>query len=172
MSMPARRTACRGSRCDTLTPAARIPSGKSAKCTTPRTHLIPLVLQAARSGTPVQIYGSDYDTADGTCIRDYVHVADLADAHVYALAYLLSGGVSCALNLANARGYSVKEVITTAERVCARKIPVIYANRRAGDPPQLIGSAERARALLAWEPAKSELDVQVLDTWNWMLTRN
>ena len=138
----------------------------------PETHLIPLVLRAARSGTAARVYGIDYGTPDGTCIRDYIHVADLADAHVRALAYLLSGGASCALNLANARGYSVKEVIATAERVCGRAVPVVYADRRAGDPPQLIGSAERARALLGWEPTRSPLEVQIRDTWNWMLMRN
>ena len=138
----------------------------------PETHLIPLVLRAARSGTPIKIFGTDYDTVDGTCIRDYVHVTDLANAHVRALDYLLSGGNSCALNLANARGHSVKEVISTAERVCGRAVPTNYTDRRAGDPPQLIGSAERARSLLGWQPARSDLEVQILDAWNWMLARS
>lgn len=138
----------------------------------PETHLIPLVLAAARSGTPIEIYGTDYDTPDGTCIRDYVHVTDLADAHVRALDYLLSGGESTALNLANANGYSVKEVIAVAERVCGRPIPVKFAKRRPGDPPVLVGSAARAHALLGWTSARSELDNQISDAWKWMLSRN
>jgi UDP-glucose-4-epimerase GalE len=138
----------------------------------PETHLIPLVLEAARGGTPIRVYGTDYDTPDGTCIRDYVHVTDIADAHVRALDYLLSGGKSCALNLANANGHSVKEVIAAAERVCGRAIPVDFADRRPGDPPQLVGSAERARALLGWTPARSKLDIQLGDAWKWLLSRN
>lgn len=148
------------------------PEGEIGEMHDHETHLIPLVLRAARSGIPIQIYGTDYETPDGTCIRDYVHVTDLADAHVRALDYVLSGGKSCALNLANARGYSVKEVIATAERVCGRTIPVTMVDRRPGDPSQLVGSADRARGLLGWAPARSELDVQVRDAWNWMLARN
>jgi UDP-arabinose 4-epimerase len=134
----------------------------------PETHLIPLVLAAARDGTPVHIFGNDYDTADGTCVRDYIHVVDIADAHVRALDYLTRGGASCALNLANARGYSVKEVIATAERVCGRPIRVDVARRRTGDPPVLIGAVERARTLLGWKPGRSELEIQIADAWNWM----
>src|SRR6185503_4293376 len=109
----------------------------------------------ALSKTPVQIYGTDYDTPDGTCVRDYVHVTDIADAHVRALEYLQNGGESCALNLANARGYSVKEVIAVAERVCGRPIPSEAIQRRPGDPPVLIGAADRARDILGWKPARS-----------------
>jgi UDP-glucose-4-epimerase GalE len=138
----------------------------------PETHLIPLVLTAARSGKPIHIYGTDYDTPDGTGIRDYVHVTDIADAHLRALKYLLSGGSSCALNLANASGHSVKEVIATAESVCGRAIPVEFAKRRPGDPPKLVGSSERAHALLGWTPARSGLDIQIRDAWNWMMARN
>jgi UDP-glucose 4-epimerase len=130
--------------------------------------LIPLVLAAARDGTAVTVFGDDYETPDGTCIRDYVHVADLADAHVAALKYLLAGGPTSALNLANECGYSVMEVIKTAERVCGKAIKVSVAPRRAGDPPRLIGSAARARALLGWTPKRSALDIQIADAWNWM----
>jgi UDP-arabinose 4-epimerase len=133
----------------------------------PETHLIPLVINAARTGVPLRIFGNDYDTPDGTCIRDYVHVMDIADAHVRALRYLLDGGESCVLNLANARGYSVKEVIATAENVCRRAIPVEIAVRRAGDPPILVGSAERAHATLGWAPKRSELAHQINDAWRW-----
>ena len=138
----------------------------------PETHLIPLVLEAARGGAPIQIFGTDYPTPDGTCVRDYVHVVDIADAHVRALDYLLAGGTSSAFNLANARGYSVKEVIAAAERVCGRTISVKIAARRAGDPAALVGSAERARSVLGWSPARSELDLQIEDAWKWIRSRN
>jgi UDP-glucose-4-epimerase GalE len=134
----------------------------------PETHLIPLILNAARDGNPIRIFGNDYDTADGTCVRDYIHVADIADAHVRALEYLARGGASCALNLANGRGYSVKEVVATAERVCGRPIRLELAPRRLGDPPVLIGTAERARTLLDWTPERSDLETQIADAWNWM----
>jgi UDP-arabinose 4-epimerase len=146
------------------------PDGEIGENHSPETHLIPLVLMAAREGTEVEIFGNDYDTPDGTCIRDYVHVADLADAHVSALQHLLSGGASVALNLANGRGYSVREVIAAAERVCRQKIKTRRAARRPGDLPILIGSADKARALLGWQPTRSELDTQIADAWNWLKT--
>src|SRR5664280_2592047 len=121
------------------------------------------------SGTSVRVFGTDYDTPDGTCIRDYIHVVDIADAHLRALDYLLKGGASCVLNLANARGYSVKEVVAAAERVCGRPIHVEMAPRRDGDPPVLIGAAGRAETLLGWRPARSALETQIADAWNWMM---
>lgn len=145
------------------------PDGEIGEMHNPETHLIPLVLAAARDGTPVRVFGTDYDTPDGTCIRDYIHVVDIADAHLRALDYLLKGGTSCALNLANARGYSVKEVVAVAERVCGRPIRTEMAPRREGDPPVLIGSAVRAEALLDWQPARSALEAQIADAWNWMM---
>ncbi len=144
------------------------PDGDIGEAHDPETHLIPLVLAAARDGTAVTVFGNDYETPDGTCIRDYIHVADLADAHVRALKYLLAGGETCKLNLANAHGYSVMEVIETAQHVCGKKILVKMAPRRPGDPPSLIGSSERARAILGWTPARSALDVQIAEAWNWM----
>jgi UDP-glucose 4-epimerase len=123
------------------------PDGEIGEAHNPETHLIPLVLAAARDGRPVHVFGDDYDTADGTCVRDYVHVVDIADGHVRALDYLMRGGASCALNLANARGYSVKEVVATAERICGKRVRVEMAPRRSGDPPVLIGTSERARKL-------------------------
>ena len=134
----------------------------------PETHLIPLVLAAARDETVVTVFGNDYETPDGTCIRDYIHVADLADAHVLALKYLLSGGATCALNLANARGYSVMEVIQMAQRVCGKIIRIKKDARRPGDPPKLVGSGERAQAALGWAPKRSALDIQIVDAWNWI----
>src|ERR1700722_19993004 len=124
------------------------PDGEIGEAHDPEPHLIPLVLAAARDGMSVKVFGDDYDTADGTCIRDYINVFDIADAHVRALKYLIDGRKSCALNLANARGYSVREVIATAERVAGKPIRVEIAPRRPGDPAVLIGSSERARDLL------------------------
>ncbi len=147
------------------------PDGEIGEAHTPETHLIPLVLTAARAGTPVRIFGDDYGTPDGTCVRDYVHVSDIADAHIQALEYLLNRGDSCALNLANARGYSVKEVIAAAETVCRRTIRSETAPRRPGDPPVLIGDASRAHALLGWKPTRSNLEMQIADAWRWMGAR-
>jgi UDP-arabinose 4-epimerase len=147
------------------------PHGEIGEAHDPETHLIPLVLAAARAGTPVRIFGDDYDTADGSCVRDYIHVTDIADAHVQALEYLLNGGGSCALNLANERGCSVKEVIAAAETVCHRSIRSETAARRPGDPPVLIGDASRARALLGWKPTRSNLEMQIADAWRWMKSR-
>jgi UDP-glucose-4-epimerase GalE len=147
------------------------PDGEIGENHNPETHLIPLVLLAARDNTSVKIFGDDYNTPDGTCVRDYVHVVDIADAHVRALDYLFTGGTSCPLNLANNRGYSVKEVIATAERVCRRKIGVETAPRRPGDPPILVGSAARAREELGWRPRRAELQIQVSDAWNWFRSR-
>jgi UDP-arabinose 4-epimerase len=144
------------------------PEGMIGEGHDPETHLIPLVLEAARGGAPIQIFGTDYPTPDGTCVRDYVHVMDIAAAHVCALDYLIAGGTSSAFNLANARGYSVKEVIAAVERVCGRTISVKIAARRNGDPAALVGSAERARAILGWSPARSELELQIEDAWKWI----
>jgi UDP-arabinose 4-epimerase len=138
----------------------------------PETHLIPLAIAAAQKGKTLQIFGSDYDTPDGTCVRDYVHVSDIADAHVRALKYLLLGGESSVFNLANARGYSVKEVVSTTERVCGKAINVELSPRRPGDPAILIGDARRARAVLGWNPSRSELETQIRDGRNWMEKRD
>jgi UDP-arabinose 4-epimerase len=142
--------------------------GEIGEAHEPETHLIPLALTAAHKGTALKIFGNDYDTLDGTCVRDYVHVSDIADAHVKALNFLLSGGESCALNLANSRGYSVNEVVTTAERVCGKAIKVAISERRPGDPAILIGDARRARAVLGWSPCRSDLETQIRDGWKWM----
>jgi len=145
------------------------PDGEIGEAHEPETHLIPLVLAAARDGASMRVFGTDYKTPDGTCIRDYIHIVDIADAHLRALDYLLKGGASCALNLANARGYSVKEVIAAAERVCGRPVRTEVAPRRDGDPPVLIGTAARAHELLGWRPARSALETQIADAWNWMM---
>jgi UDP-glucose 4-epimerase len=142
------------------------PDGDIGEAHNPETHIIPLVLAAARGGTAVTVFGNDYDTPDGTCIRDYIHVADLAAAHVKALEYLLAGGKTCACNLSNARGFSVMEVIEAAQRVTGKTIKVKISPRRPGDPPVLVGSADRARELLGWTAARSALDAQIGDAWN------
>src|SRR5262249_7607493 len=144
------------------------PDGEIGESHDPETHLIPLVLAAARTGAPIRIFGEDYDTLDGTCVRDYVHVCDIADAHLRALDYLLKGGGSCALNLANSRGYSIKEVIGMAEKVCGGTVPLEIVGRRSGDPPILIGDAAQARAVLGWRPVHSDLETQIRHAWNWL----
>lgn len=134
----------------------------------PETHLIPLVLDAAGGQREqIQVFGTDYDTPDGSCIRDYIHVTDLADAHVRALSYLEQGGASDCFNLGQARGSSVLEVIEAAKRVTKRDFTVIKTERRPGDPARLIGSSEKARSVLGWNPSYSDLDTIVRHAWNW-----
>jgi UDP-glucose-4-epimerase GalE len=144
------------------------PDGEIGEAHDPEPHLIPRVLMAARDGTSIAVYGHDYETPDGTCVRDYIHVSDLADAHVRAVEYLFAGGTSSALNLANARGFSVLEVIEAAKQVTGKTISIQTAARRVGDPAVLVGSASRAHELLAWRPAHSDLDMQIAHAWNWM----
>lgn len=144
--------------------------GQIGEAHEPETHLVPRVLQAAASGGTVEVYGNDYPTHDGTCVRDYVHVSDIADAHVLGLKHLLSARKSGVFNLANVRGYSVLEVIAAAERVTGERIKVKIAGRRPGDPPELVGSAAAARQALGWNPAKSDIETQVRDAWSWMQT--
>jgi UDP-arabinose 4-epimerase len=144
------------------------PDGEIGEKHQPETHLIPLALKAARDGTTLQIYGADYNTPDGTCVRDYVHVVDIASGHLQALGYLLKGGASGAFNLANQRGYSVTEVIAAAERVSKRHIHSQIAQRRDGDPPILIGAAHKAHRVLGWKPIRSAIEHQIEDAWKWM----
>lgn len=134
----------------------------------PETHLIPLVLDVAAGKRPdVKIFGTDYDTPDGTCIRDYVHVTDLADAHILALNYLRGGGPSDSFNLGNGNGFSVREVIRTAEKVTGCAIKYVETDRRAGDPPVLIGSARKAMEILPWRPRCADLPVIIQTAWRW-----
>jgi len=134
----------------------------------PETHLIPLILDAAtdRRGN-IQIFGIDYPTPDGTCIRDYIHVMDLADAHIKALEYLQSGGESEVFNLGNGQGFSVMEVIETARKVTGRKIEVEEVDRRPGDPPVLVGSSDKAREILDWNPQYHDLSLIIETAWKW-----
>lgn len=134
----------------------------------PETHLIPLVLQVALGQrASISVFGTDYDTPDGTCIRDYIHVADLASAHLLALDYLRSGGAPIACNLGNGLGYSVREVIDVCRVASGRDIAVVESPRRAGDPSRLVASAERARRVLGWTPLKPRLEEIVRDAWAW-----
>jgi UDP-glucose-4-epimerase GalE len=138
----------------------------------PETHLIPLAIDAAIGRiSHIVINGADYDTPDGTCIRDYIHVSDLADAHVLALEYLLSGGPTDAFNLGNGNGSSVKDVVAVVERVTGRQVPVKIGERRLGDPAVLVGNAGRARMILGWQQRRADLEIQVSDAWRWRMRR-
>jgi UDP-glucose 4-epimerase len=132
----------------------------------PETHLIPIVLQVALGLRPhVEIFGTDYPTPDGTCVRDYVHVIDLAQAHLKVADALESGSVT--YNLGNGHGYSVREVIETARRVTGKAIPVVMGDRRPGDPPVLVASSERIRTELGWEPRYPQLNAIIETAWHW-----
>jgi UDP-glucose 4-epimerase len=135
----------------------------------PETHLIPLILEAACDAEKeLMIFGTDYDTPDGTCIRDYIHVTDLADAHLRALKYLNNGGPSDSFNLGNGNGFSVREVIRTAEEITGRKINAVPWQRREGDPAVLIGSSEKAKSILGWNPTYNRLPTIIETAWNWL----
>lgn len=134
----------------------------------PETHLIPLVLDAAAGKrSAITVFGADYDTPDGTCIRDYIHVSDIADAHVLALKALESGAKSTAYNLGNGQGFSVKGVIAAAESVTGLVVPVNIGSRRPGDPARLVGSNKSVVKELGWRPNFVELDKMILSAWRW-----
>ena len=149
------------------------PDGEIGEDHQPETHLIPLVIEATLGRGPfVEVYGTDYATKDGTAVRDYIHVTDLADAHVLALRYLMDGGESIALNLGTGYGYSVREVIAAVERHSdGRTVPYRDAPRRAGDPTTLVANPEQARELLGWRPQLSDLDTIVQTAWKWHAKR-
>ncbi|EDX85890.1 UDP-glucose 4-epimerase [Synechococcus sp. PCC 7335] len=148
------------------------PSGDLGEDHMPETHLIPLVLAAAQKRDSVSIFGKDYPTADGTCIRDYIHVSDLADAHVLGLDHLLQGNSSQKINLSNGSGFSVRQVIETAKAVTGRPIEVVEEARRPGDPPALVGNSDKAATLLGWQPRYPEL-VDIIDhAWQWHQKRH
>jgi len=136
----------------------------------PETHLIPNLLRAAASGTPVTLFGDDYPTPDGTPIRDYIHVEDLADAHVLALEWTAAAepGSTQTCNLGSNSGFSVREVLASAESVVGRPIPHTFGPRRAGDPPMLVAATDRARELLGWSPQRGTLHEMVGSAWAWM----
>ncbi|MDY0404809.1 UDP-glucose 4-epimerase GalE [Virgibacillus sp. 179-BFC.A HS] len=134
----------------------------------PETHLVPIILQVAlNQREQIAIFGDDYDTPDGTCIRDYVHVEDLIQAHLLALKYLQNGGESDVFNLGSSKGYSVKEMVDAARKVTDREIPAVIQARRAGDPSTLIASPDKAKQVLGWQPKNTAIDTIIRDAWNW-----
>ncbi|UJF33565.1 UDP-glucose 4-epimerase GalE [Paenibacillus hexagrammi] len=147
-------------------------SGKIGEDHSPETHLIPIILQVALGQRPhISIFGDDYTTEDGTCIRDYIHVSDLASAHVLAVEKLRQGADSAIYNLGNGKGFSVKEVVDIARKVTGHAIPAVVEPRRAGDPAVLIASSERARAELGWKPTRDSLEAIIESAWNWHQSR-
>ena len=144
------------------------PEARIGEAHDPETHLIPLILDAVSGRrSHIGVYGTDYPTPDGTAIRDYIHVCDLATAHVRALEYLVAGGTSTAVNLGTGTGYSVEEVIASVERITGLPVPKRYEDRRAGDPPSLVANAERGAKLLDWKPEHSDIDAIVRSAWRW-----
>lgn len=143
-------------------------SGEIGEAHSPETHLIPLILQVPNGQREfISIFGEDYSTPDGTCIRDYIHVTDLAQAHIRAVDYLRKGNESDIFNLGNGIGFSVKEVIETARKVTGHAIPAKICERRAGDPARLIASSDKARKILGWKPEHAQLEEIIESAWNW-----
>jgi UDP-glucose 4-epimerase len=143
-------------------------SGKIGEDHSPETHLVPLILQVPLAQRAhVSIFGDDYATPDGTCIRDYLHVSDLADAHILALEMLRNGGESNIYNLGSGKGFSVKEIIDVARKVTGHPIPAIVQKRRAGDPAVLIASSDKIKQQLGWKPKRDNLKTIIQTAWNW-----
>ena len=148
--------------------AGALPDGSIGEDHKTETHLIPLILQVPTGRRDhITVFGDDYPTPDGTCLRDYIHVVDLADAHVLALEYLRKGGASDIFNLGNGQGFSVKEMIAAAEKATGRSIKVDIGARRAGDPAQLIASSEKARTVLGWKPQFTDVEQVIGTAWKW-----
>ncbi|MBD2256336.1 UDP-glucose 4-epimerase GalE [Pseudanabaena sp. FACHB-2040] len=149
------------------------PEGRLGEDHNPETHLIPLaLLTALGQRESLSIFGTDYPTPDGTCVRDYIHVADLASAHVLGLEYLLKGGNSDIFNLGNGDGFSVRQVIDAAEKVTGQTFNVVEIDRRPGDPPALVGSSDRARKILGWQPQYADLITMMQHAWQWHQKRH
>jgi UDP-glucose 4-epimerase len=142
------------------------PEGRLGERHEPETHLIPLVLRAVATGQPVTVFGGDYDTPDGTCIRDYIHVNDLAEAHIQALEYLLGGGASDAFNVGTGTGHTVLEIIRAVEGVTGKKVPYTTGPRREGDPAALVAASDKLRTKLGWKPQYTDLREIVRHAWN------
>ena len=143
-------------------------SGEIGEAHNPETHLIPLILQVPNGQREsISIFGDDYDTKDGTCVRDYIHVTDLAQAHILAVKYLMNGGKSDVFNLGNGVGFTVKEVIETARKVTGHPIPAVVSPRRGGDPAKLIASSEKAKSILGWKPEHADLEEIIATAWKW-----
>lgn len=143
-------------------------SGQIGEDHNPETHLIPLILQVPNGKREaISIFGTDYDTKDGTCVRDYIHVTDLAQAHILAVRYLMEGNESNIFNLGNGVGFTVKEVIETARKVTGKPIKAVEEGRRAGDPAVLIASSEKAKSILGWKPEHADLEEIIASAWKW-----
>lgn len=144
------------------------PDGEIGENHDPETHLLPLAINAALGlGPALQVFGNDYPTPDGTCIRDYIHVTDLADAHLRALTYLEKGGATTAINLGTGSGFSIREILTAVERVLGTPVPHTISPRRPGDPPSLVALADKARDVLGWEPKHSDIETVVKTAAAW-----
>jgi UDP-glucose 4-epimerase len=149
------------------------PEGQLGEDHDPETHLIPLALLTALGKRPdLSVFGSDYDTPDGTAVRDYIHISDLATAHILGLEYLQRGGESAVFNLGNGNGFSVREVIATAEKVVGKPIPVKESPRRPGDAPALVGSSAKAKEILGWTPQYADLETIIQQAWRWHQKRH
>lgn len=143
-------------------------NGQIGEAHNPETHLIPLILQVPNGQREaISIFGDDYDTKDGTCVRDYIHVTDLAQAHILAMKYLMDGNESNVFNLGNGVGFTVKEVVETARKVTGNPIPAVISPRRAGDPGTLIASSKKAKEVLGWKPEHADLEEIIETAWNW-----
>jgi len=143
------------------------PKGRAGERHNPETHLVPLLLHAAQTGKPVTLFGEDYPTPDGTCIRDYVHVTDLAQAHILSVESLLAGAPSNRFNVGTGSGYSIREVMTAVERVTGKKVPYTVGPRREGDPPELVADSHKLKTVLGWKPEFADLDRIVETAWAW-----
>ena len=143
------------------------PEGRAGEDHEPETHLIPLLFRAIQTGEPITLFGDDYPTPDGTCIRDYIHVTDLAQAHIAAVEALCGGGGSNKFNVGTGRGYSVREVLTAVEKATGKKVPFVMGPRREGDPPVLVADSSRLERELGWKPQYSDLDRIVETAWAW-----
>ena len=152
--------------------AGALDTGEIGEWHDPETHLIPLVLKATAGDFELKVFGSDYDTHDGTCIRDYIHVMDLVDAHVKAMNYILSTNQSDVFNLANGQGFSVMEIIKAAEEVTGRKVKYVFADRREGDPAKLVGDSSKANKILKWQPQYDDIKEIISTAWKWELKKN
>jgi UDP-glucose 4-epimerase len=147
------------------------PKGRAGENHEPETHLIPLMFRAIQTGKPITLFGDDYDTPDGTCIRDYIHVTDLAQAHIAAVEALCAGGESKKYNVGTGHGYSVKEVLSAVEKATGKKVPFVMGPRRDGDPPTLVADSTRLQLELGWKPQYSDLHRIVETAWAWASQR-
>jgi UDP-glucose-4-epimerase GalE len=147
------------------------PKGRRGEEHQPETHLIPLLFRAIETGKPVNVFGDDYNTPDGTCIRDYIHVTDLAQAHIFAVDHLIASGDSQKFNAGTGKGFSVKQMIESVERVTGQKVPYVIGPRREGDPPELVADSTKLQRILGWQPRFAKLDEIVQTAWDFEKSR-